>query len=228
MRLFLDPESYSIVCPKQQTPIPESKLLNQAYIMLGLKNILCEEEKAKLYEFFNKSTENSKKKIKRVRLYDVESAEIIKPRLVNRLNEKILDNNQKQYVFNRVLPHLEIIQWPANCMIDETFNSITRNMYIPPNDNVRYGTYIIPLVSTTCSTLFREFGMDGIQVIKCECFEKCSHTKCPCKVSCVCGEPVKIRITENNNYFYLSNLEPVEILGETRLNLYVHLEYRLK
>jgi hypothetical protein len=114
-----------------------------------------------------------------------------------------------------VLPHIEIIKWEED--VTETFNSITRNMYISPNSNVMYGTFIIPLMQTKCSTLFRETGKDGITPLKCKCVKDCS-----------CAEPVKVRITENKNCFYLSDLEPIDIFGEPRLNMYVHFEYRSK
>lgn len=227
MTLFLDDESYQVVSNKYTEPYPESKLLNHAYLMYYLHDILCEEEKSKLYEFFIESTDNSKKKIKRLQMNDQESVDNIQPRLVNRMNKSILHRDQKIYTFNRILPTIEIIQWPNNEIFTETFNSITRNRYIPKNKDTVYGTYIIPLTNTSCSTLFREFGLDGINVIKCNCTEKCIHeTKCLCKPTCCCDEPVRVKLTENKNGFYLSDIEPVDILGMTRINLYVHLEYK--
>jgi hypothetical protein len=175
-------------------------------------------------------TKNSTKKIKRVKLNDQASANYLNSRIITKFNKEFLYRNDLGYVANRVLPTMEIIKWPANEDIPTTYNELTRNIYLPKNKNIIYGTFIIPIIKTSCSTMFIEHGHEGILAIRCDCQDKCIHKKneCPCLEQCRCGEPVRLNVNEDQNVFYMCELEPIEIIGDERLNLYVHIEYKLK
>lgn len=225
MVLFLEPEVYDIVSTGDKKILAVNKLMHSSHLSYYQTFILCECEKNKLYEFFLENTKNSKKKIKRLKINDQQSADLLTDRLVTQFN-KLFSLNEFAYRFNRMLPTMEIIRWQADCDFKMTFNSITKNMYLPKSNESVYGTFVIPLIKTTCNTLITELGEYGLSNVGCVCDKKCNHgNKCPCKGSCTCGDPFEATITENVNLFYLSDLEPVDIMGEERLNLYVHLEF---
>ena len=229
MSLFLDEDSYEFVQTKESSIVPINKLTNNGYIGYYQYNILCECELSKLFHFFKTQTSNSKKNIKRIRINDLTSANIISSRLMSKFNKKFVHKNNRQYVFKQMSPVMEIIEWPENTFIDKTFNMLTKNKYIE-NNNTLYGTFIIPLVKTGCSTTFGEVGEDGvIEIASCECSLKCLHNKnkCPCAKGCNC-HLVTLHITEGVNFFYTSDLEPIDIIGPPRINLYIHLEYKIK
>lgn len=230
MSLFLEPDAHEMVMKPQSQLVPIQKLLNNRYICYYHSHILHNCEKDKIFIFFNQMTKKSSKKIKRVKLNDPTSANNLYDRIVTKFNREFLYRNDLAYVANRVLPTMEIIKWPGNEEVDTTYNELTRNTYLPKNKNIIYGTFIIPILRTTCSTMLVDCGSDGINVINCDCQQKCTHKKgeCPCWERCICDEPVRLNVNEDQNVFYMSELEPIEIIGEERLNLYVHIEYRLK
>lgn len=228
MSLFLDEDSRDIISNSKTDIIPIDKLTNHGYIGYYHYNILCEQELSKLYEFFNHHTHSSRKSIKRLKFEDADSANLLWSRLVTKFNKKFIHKNNKQYTATRIMPSMEIIQWPENIYFKQTFNTLTKDKYLQ-TDTTMYGTFIIPLIKTGCSTMFNEVGKEGIEIISCACSNSCSHAnKCPCKDICVCDEPVTLHITEFVNFFYTSELSPTDIVGPARLNLYIHIEYKNK
>lgn len=226
MALFIQPDAYEIINPNPPKIVPVRRLLNQSYIVYFQNNILHEKEKNKLYSFFIEQTKNSSKAIKRIK-FNYPDIDDLKSRIITQFNTTFVHKNGHKYAFNRILPMIEIINWPADREIDEKFNQLTRGAYITKDENTIIGTFIIPLIKTKTSTLFVDVNEGSITVVRCECDQKCLHDKCPCAKVCKCDEPVKAHVTEDNNLFYMSELEPIEIYGDSRLNLYVHIEYSL-
>lgn len=228
MSLFLDEDSRDIISSKTSDIMPVNELTDHGYIGYYQTNILCEQELSKLYEFFNDHTSNSRKLIKRLKFDDEASANMLWSRLITKFNKRFIHKNNKQYTAVRIMPSMEIIQWPENIYFKHTFNSLTKDKYL----DGMYGTFIIPLIKTGCSTIFNEVGHEGIEIVSCTCADGCQRRgrcqkSCRCKKNCVCGD-VTLHINEFINFFYTSELEPIDIIGPTRLNLYVHVEYKNK
>lgn len=222
MALFLDPESFAIVNKNKSDKWPEERLLNQAYLGYYQTSILCEDEKSKLYSLFLDATRNSRKKIKRIKLCDAASANNLWDRIITEYNKEINCGNMRYYA-HEIMPTMELVQWPRDSEINSTFNQLTRQAYISSDENIMYGTFIIPLIETPCSTLFKEIHKPGLNVVRCTYLD--AKKPNPCQNGCICSDPISLKITENKNFFYLSILEPVDIFGEQRLNLYVHVKY---
>lgn len=231
MSLFLDKDSYEIIVNKQNDMIPIQRLTNNGYIGYYQMGILCECELSKLYNFFKVNTQNSRKQIKRLRLNDEISADMLKDRILTKLNKQFIHKNNRQYKFNRIMPTMEIIEWPENTFFSKTFNRLTRDKYLEKGNYI-YGTFVIPLIRTCCSTLFSSVGSDNlVDIAVCDCASKCIHVKskrCACEKVCKCNEPIPLHISEPANFFYTSDLEPIDIVGPIRINLYVHIEYKVK
>ena len=228
MSLFLDEDSRDIISSSKTDIIPVNKLTHHGYIGYYHYNILCEQELTKLFEFFNQHTSSSRKSIKRLKFDDAQSADMLWKRLITKFNKRFIHRNNKQYTATRIMPSMEIINWPENIHFRQSFNSITKNKYASNDTQTIYGTFIIPLIKTNCSTMFNEIGKDGIDAVSCICEDGCQHSKCPCAKGCVCDEPVTLHINEYVNFFYTSELEPIDIIGPSRLNLYIHIEYKNK
>lgn len=229
MSLFMEKSCYNMSKKKELEFCPEARLLAQSQFVFQLRNILHEEEKAKIYELFFANTKDSRKPIKYIKIKDKKSITNIQHRIVTDVLKKINFRNNKVYNFKEIMPTMEIVEWPENKFLTgKTFNKLTKDIYIPKDDTEIIGTYIIPIITTTCSTLLTSTGKEELDIIECYCSQKCKHkpkSSCPCTEECKCKNPCRLHITEDINYFYTSDLEPLEIYGPTRLNLYIHLKF---
>lgn len=226
--LFLDYNSFTTLLDDTKNLfIPMIHLSRKGYIAYNMTNMVHDIEKNKLYNLFMNETEKSKKKIKRITITDQNSVNIIGERLATHRQFEYAGKNLK---FSKVLPNIEIIEWPENTYLSKySFNQLTKNKYIPSDTNTYIGTFIVPLINTKTSTEFVNVGQDQLDKTSCVCKINSCRCKdifnidyCRCIKGCRCHY-FKYCITGNNCFFYLSNIEPKEILGEKRLNMYVHI-----
>lgn len=229
MTLFLSGDEYQIMSgQKPARMIPILGLVRKGYYSYILQDILLPAEKDKLYRFFNEETSDSKKKIKRMTITSQSDADILIGRCVKQ--QKFMYNNSVVH-FDGMLPTMELIEWPGNTSLAaHTYNSIVKDKY--KINGCVVGTYVIPITYSTSPMVVCKTGSTCLEkkdICVCNIGNGCccKTVRCKCKKKCVCDE-FEIQLGSRESIFHMPDLEVHEMLHEeTRMNLYVHLKYRI-
>lgn len=230
MVFFLENDDFAKISSKEVNFIPIMRLGRKDYIAIFITHLLTPDEKDKMYKIFCDKTEFSNKTNKKVIIKDQRSANILGDRMMTML--KKMQYRNKVLSFTQMLPNMEIIEWPGDTFFTGiTYNSITKNKYIPSSDDTMIATIIIPILNTDTNTQICRLGKSDISdpdPSNCVCKNQngcCCHTPiCQCLTKCGCHN-CSLNITGGFSLFYLSDLEPIDIYGEKKLNLYIHAEY---
>lgn len=228
MSLLIKTEDYKTLTEGEHLGIiPILELTRKGFYSYLARKVLLPEEKNKIYEIYCNSVQGSSKKIKKVTINSQDDAE----KLLGRFNiHKKISYGEKILTFDKVIPTMEIIQWPKKTMLFHTsFNTLTKNKYIPGNDEYIVGTLQIPILDHDTPTSVYKYGQgdlgdDGNCICSTSC---CCKKECKCKKKCCCNQYDNI-ISGWKSLFYLSDLETREIYDEDndRIFLYFHVVYR--